>query len=99
MTSDHTTTESPAKAPEHLVRLIDQADAEALTAYLVRNREPHRPWSPIPPEGFFTLVPSVEAGRAGHFGAVVGVDRVGHAQALSEHGATIVVQDLAELLG
>jgi beta-phosphoglucomutase family hydrolase len=40
----------------------------------------------------------VEAGRAGHFGFVVGVDRVGQAQALKEHGASVVVQDLSELL-
>jgi beta-phosphoglucomutase family hydrolase len=40
----------------------------------------------------------VEAGRAGAFGVVVGVDRVGHAQALREHGADIVVTDLSELL-
>jgi phosphoglycolate phosphatase-like HAD superfamily hydrolase len=29
---------------------------------------------------------------------VVGVDRVGQADALREHGADVVVQDLAELL-
>jgi len=40
----------------------------------------------------------VAAGRAGHFGCVVGVDRVGQAQALREHGADVVVSDLAELL-
>jgi beta-phosphoglucomutase family hydrolase len=40
----------------------------------------------------------VEAGRAGGFGCVVGVDRVGQAEALREHGASIVVQDLAELI-
>ena len=40
----------------------------------------------------------VEAGRAGDFGYVVGVDRVGQAEALREHGADIVVKDLAELL-
>jgi beta-phosphoglucomutase family hydrolase len=40
----------------------------------------------------------VEAGRAGHFGQVIGVDRTGHAEALREHGADVVVQDLAELL-
>jgi beta-phosphoglucomutase family hydrolase len=40
----------------------------------------------------------VAAGRAGHFGQVVGVDRTGHAQALREHGADVVVEDLAELL-
>jgi beta-phosphoglucomutase family hydrolase len=40
----------------------------------------------------------VPAGRAGGFALVVGVDRVGQAQALREHGADIVVKDLAELL-
>jgi beta-phosphoglucomutase family hydrolase len=40
----------------------------------------------------------VEAGRAGSFGMVVGVDRVGQSAALREHGADIVVTDLAELL-
>lgn len=40
----------------------------------------------------------VEAGRAGDFGFVVGVDRVGQAEALRKHGADIVVKDLAELL-
>jgi len=40
----------------------------------------------------------VEAGRAGGFACVVGVDRVGQAQELREHGADIVVGDLAELL-
>jgi beta-phosphoglucomutase-like phosphatase (HAD superfamily) len=40
----------------------------------------------------------VQAGHAGGFGAVVGVDRTGQADALRESGATIVVGDLAELL-
>jgi beta-phosphoglucomutase-like phosphatase (HAD superfamily) len=40
----------------------------------------------------------VAAGRAGGFGYVVGVDRVGQADALREHGADVVVQDLSELL-
>lgn len=40
----------------------------------------------------------VAAGRAGNFGFVVGVDRVGQADALRSHGADIVVQDLGELL-
>ena len=40
----------------------------------------------------------VAAGRAGHVGFVVGVDRAGQAGALSEAGADIVVKDLAELL-
>jgi HAD superfamily hydrolase (TIGR01509 family) len=41
----------------------------------------------------------VAAGRAGGFGYVVGVDRVGQAEQLSAMGADVVVQDLAELLG
>jgi len=41
---------------------------------------------------------AIEAGRAGKFGFVVGVDRVGHADALRAHGADIVVKDLGELL-
>jgi HAD superfamily hydrolase (TIGR01509 family) len=40
----------------------------------------------------------VAAGRAGHFGFVVGVDRVGQADQLRAHGADVVVKDLAELL-
>ncbi|MFV1958244.1 MAG: beta-phosphoglucomutase family hydrolase [Planctomycetota bacterium] len=42
-------------------------------------------------------ISGVEAGRAGHFGLVVGVDRHGEAQALKEHGADVVVSDLGEL--
>lgn len=40
----------------------------------------------------------VEAGRAGGFGLVVGVDRAGQAEALRGAGADLVVTDLAELL-
>lgn len=40
----------------------------------------------------------VAAGRAGHFGCVVGVDRAGQAEALRSHGADIVVADVTELL-
>jgi beta-phosphoglucomutase family hydrolase len=47
---------------------------------------------------FEDALAGVEAGKAGEFGCVVGVDRVGQADALREHGAGIVVQDLAELL-
>jgi len=47
---------------------------------------------------FEDALAGVEAGRAGNFGYVVGVDRVGQRQALLEHGADIVVDDLAELL-
>jgi beta-phosphoglucomutase family hydrolase len=47
---------------------------------------------------FEDALAGVAAGRAGDFGCVVGVDRVGQAAALKEHGADIVVSDLAELL-
>lgn len=40
----------------------------------------------------------VAAGRAGNFGFVIGVDRVGHADALKQNGADVVVQDLSELI-
>jgi beta-phosphoglucomutase family hydrolase len=40
----------------------------------------------------------VEAGRAGDFGWVVGVDRTGQAEALRRRGADVVVKDLDELL-
>jgi beta-phosphoglucomutase family hydrolase len=49
---------------------------------------------------FEDALSGVESGRAGKFGCVVGVNRLGpdHGRALGEHGATIVVSDLAELL-
>ena len=53
-----------------------------------------------PPEAavFEDALAGVAAGRAGGFGFVAGVDRVGQAEALKEHGADIVVADLAELM-
>jgi beta-phosphoglucomutase family hydrolase len=53
-----------------------------------------------PAEGavFEDALAGVEAGRRGSFGFVVGVDRVGQAEALRRKGADIVVSDLAELL-
>ena len=47
---------------------------------------------------FEDALAGVAAGKAGGFGYVVGVDRVGQADALRAHGASVVVQDLAELL-
>jgi beta-phosphoglucomutase family hydrolase len=47
---------------------------------------------------FEDALAGVEAGRGGGFACVVGVDRVGQARSLREHGATIVVRDLAELI-
>lgn len=48
---------------------------------------------------FEDALAGVEAGRAGRFGYVVGVNRVGQAEALKEHGADKVVDDLEELIG
>ena len=47
-----------------------------------------------PPPSSRTRWPGSPAGRAGGFGFVVGVDRVGHGQAdaLREHGADVVVR-------
>lgn len=80
----------------------------------VTAREQHLPGKPAPdtflygakllgvaPEQcavFEDALAGVAAGQAGGFGIVIGVDRVGQADALREHGADIVVQDLAELL-
>ncbi|GAA3939934.1 beta-phosphoglucomutase family hydrolase [Actinomadura viridis] len=49
---------------------------------------------------FEDALAGVEAGRAGGFAYVVGVNRVDgeHAAALAEHGADVVVDDLSELL-
>jgi HAD superfamily hydrolase (TIGR01509 family) len=47
---------------------------------------------------FEDALAGVAAGRAGAFGYVVGVDRVGQAEALKAHGADIVVDDLADLM-
>jgi beta-phosphoglucomutase family hydrolase len=40
----------------------------------------------------------VQAGAAGNFGLVVGVNRADQAEALAEHGADVVVDDLEELV-
>ena len=42
-------------------------------------------------------ISGVEAGNAGKFGTVIGVDRAGYAGALRKAGANVVVQDLAEV--
>ena len=47
---------------------------------------------------FEDALAGVAAGHAGSFGLVVGVDRVGQAAALKQHGADVVVDDLADLL-
>ena len=65
---------------------------------LLGGRDVERDGDRVTAVVFEDALAGVEAGRAGHFGCVVGVDRVGHADALRRHGATIVVEDLAELL-
>jgi beta-phosphoglucomutase-like phosphatase (HAD superfamily) len=55
----------------------------------------------VPPSAaavFEDALAGVASGRAGNFGCVVGVDRVGQADELRHHGADTVVTDLAELL-
>ena len=55
----------------------------------------------LPPSAgavFEDALAGVEAGRAGGFGFVVGVDRVGQADELRRHGGDIVVRDLTEML-
>jgi beta-phosphoglucomutase family hydrolase len=47
---------------------------------------------------FEDALAGVQAGRAGAFGWVVGVNRTGQAKALRERGADVVVDDLAELM-
>jgi beta-phosphoglucomutase family hydrolase len=47
---------------------------------------------------FEDALAGVASGRAGKFGCVVGLDRVGQAAELSERGADIVVPDLSELI-
>lgn len=48
---------------------------------------------------FEDALAGVAAGRAGDFGYVVGVNRDDQAEALRAHGADVVVNDLADLLG
>ncbi|AQA01614.1 hypothetical protein BVC93_03280 [Mycobacterium sp. MS1601] len=54
-----------------------------------------------PPEAavvYEDALAGVEAGRAGGFGLVIGIDRHHQGEALREHGADVVVADLAELM-
>ena len=64
--------------------------------YLAAARLLH--FDPAESAVFEDALAGVAAGRAGKFGCVVGVDRVGQHDALRQHGADIVVTDLAELL-
>lgn len=46
---------------------------------------------------FEDALAGIEAGRAGNFGCVIGVDRGGQKKALEERGADLVIDDLAAL--
>ncbi len=43
-------------------------------------------------------ISGVQSARAGKFGLVIGVDREGHADALRENGADLIVNDLSEMM-
>ncbi len=54
----------------------------------------------VPPERAVVVedaISGVEAGRRGHFGCVIGVDRRGAGEELADHGADVVVADLEEV--
>jgi beta-phosphoglucomutase family hydrolase/Cof subfamily protein (haloacid dehalogenase superfamily) len=53
---------------------------------------------PVHAAVFEDALAGVAAGRAGHFGYVVGVDRLGQAAELRRHGADVVVSDLSALM-
>ncbi len=85
------------------VRIDGQIAAErslrgkpAPDTFLAAAQELHMP--PSRAVVFEDALAGVEAGRAGGFALVVGVDRVGQADQLKVHGADIVVKDLAGLL-
>ncbi|MDT7042882.1 trehalose-phosphatase [Candidatus Nitronereus thalassa] len=46
---------------------------------------------------FEDALAGVEAGQAGHFGLVIGIDRAGQSEALHSHGGDVVVSDLVEI--
>lgn len=62
--------------------------------------EAARMLSMTPPQSavYEDALAGVAAGRAGGFGFVIGIDRAGQAAALRQHGADIVVKDLADLI-
>ena len=74
------------------------SEGQAGAGHVSRRRRGARGRSRRDAVVFEDALAGVQAGRDGHFGFVVGVDRVGQADALREHGASIVVKDLGELL-
>ena len=80
------------------VTVADRAPARQTGAGHVPGRGRRLGVAPDRAAVFEDAIAGVEAGRAGGFGCVVGVDRIGHADELRAHGADVVVNDLAELL-
>jgi beta-phosphoglucomutase-like phosphatase (HAD superfamily) len=74
----------------------DLAGKPAPDMFLFAARCLHIP--PAKAAVFEDALAGVEAGHAGGFGFVVGVDRAGQAEELHSHGGDIVVSDLADLL-
>ncbi len=64
------------------------------------SSRPRASWASTPAHAavFEDALAGVQAGHDGGFGYVVGVDRAGQRDALLAHGASVVVDDLAELL-
>lgn len=85
-----------AKVDGDVARELDLAGKPAPDAF----REAARRLGVGPADAavFEDALAGVEAGRAGGFGLVVGVDRAGRAAELRAHGADVVVSDLAELI-
>ncbi|HVJ92829.1 MAG TPA: beta-phosphoglucomutase family hydrolase [Labilithrix sp.] len=77
-------------------RSMKLAGKPAPDTYLAAARE--LGFAPGQAAVFEDALAGVEAGRAGAFACVVGVDRIGHSAELLRHGADVVVKDLAELL-
>ncbi|MGI8415255.1 MAG: HAD family hydrolase [Nakamurella sp.] len=81
----------------HVVKQRKLAGKPASDSYLEGARALDSP--PCQSVVIENALAGVEAGRAGHFGLVVGVDHHQHADQFRAHGADVVVTDLAELLG
>ena len=65
----------------------------------VRNFSPHALMSLFEMTCHNAAISGVQAGSNGNFGLVIGVARKGNAEELTHHGANLVVNDLAELVG
>jgi HAD superfamily hydrolase (TIGR01509 family) len=105
------TASANAEAVLHAAKLSDWIDARVDGVVAARDGLPGKPApdtfiagakalgvAPADAVVFEDALAGVAAGRAGEFGWVVGVDRVGHGDELRRHGADVVVTDLSELM-